>query len=177
MGITPCRWARPRSGAPGRSSDGPRLRHDGHVALAAAAETGIDAEVIDLRTLVPLDLETIVASVQKTGRCVIVHEATQTSGFGAELSALVQETCFLSSGNADRARDRLGYALSACSGMGLLPGSGTRRARAARSHGGVIWPNASIKLPDVGEGVAEAELVEWHVKSAISSRRMTFSPR
>ena len=65
-----------------------------HVALAAVAETGVDAEVIDLRTLLPLDLETIQASVQKTGRCVIVHEATLTSGFGAELSALVQETCF-----------------------------------------------------------------------------------
>ena len=65
-----------------------------HVALAAATETGVDAEVIDLRTLLPLDLETIQASVQKTGRCVIVHEATLTSGFGAELSALVQETCF-----------------------------------------------------------------------------------
>ena len=44
--------------------------------------------------LLPLDLETIEASVRKTGRCVIVHEATLTSGFGAELSALVQETCF-----------------------------------------------------------------------------------
>jgi 2-oxoisovalerate dehydrogenase E1 component beta subunit len=65
-----------------------------HVALAAAAEAGIDAEIIDLRTLVPLDIETIVASVQKTGRCVIVHEATRTSGFGGELSALVQEHCF-----------------------------------------------------------------------------------
>jgi len=65
-----------------------------HVAEAAAAETGVDAEVIDLRTLVPLDLETIVASVKKTRRCVIVHEATLTSGFGAELAALVQETCF-----------------------------------------------------------------------------------
>jgi 2-oxoisovalerate dehydrogenase E1 component beta subunit len=65
-----------------------------HVALAAAAEAGIDAEVIDLRTLVPLDIETIVASVEKTGRCVIVHEATRTSGFGGELSALVQEHCF-----------------------------------------------------------------------------------
>jgi 2-oxoisovalerate dehydrogenase E1 component subunit beta len=65
-----------------------------HVALAAAEETGIDAEVIDLRTLVPLDLEAIEASVKKTGRCVIVHEATRTSGFGAELSALVQESCF-----------------------------------------------------------------------------------
>jgi len=65
-----------------------------HVALAAAEETGIDAEVIDLRTLIPLDIDTIVESVQKTGRCVIVHEATRTSGFGAELSALVQENCF-----------------------------------------------------------------------------------
>ena len=65
-----------------------------HVAEAAAEETGIDAEIIDLRTLVPLDLETIVASVVKTGRCVIVHEATMTSGYGAELAALVQEHCF-----------------------------------------------------------------------------------
>ncbi len=65
-----------------------------YVAEAAAAETGIDAEVIDLRTLLPLDLETIVASVKKTGRCVVVHEATLTSGFGAELAALVQENCF-----------------------------------------------------------------------------------
>ena len=62
-----------------------------HVAEAAAVETGIDAEIIDLRTLVPLDIETIVASVTKTGRCVIAHEATLTSGFGAELAAVVQE--------------------------------------------------------------------------------------
>jgi 2-oxoisovalerate dehydrogenase E1 component beta subunit len=66
------------------------------VAEAAAAETGIDAEVIDLRTLLPYDLETIVTSVGKTGRCVIVHEATLTGGYGAELAALVQERCFYS---------------------------------------------------------------------------------
>ncbi|MCC7271685.1 MAG: alpha-ketoacid dehydrogenase subunit beta [Alphaproteobacteria bacterium] len=65
-----------------------------HVAIAAAEATGIDAEVIDLRTLLPLDLETIEASVRRTGRCVVVHEATLTSGFGAELVALIQETCF-----------------------------------------------------------------------------------
>ena len=65
-----------------------------HVALAAAEETGIDAEVIDLRTLLPLDLDAIVASVTKTGRCVVVQEATLTSSFGAELAALVQEHCF-----------------------------------------------------------------------------------
>lgn len=65
-----------------------------HVAECAANESGIDAEIIDLRSLWPLDLDTIVASVKKTGRCVVVHEATRTSGFGAELIALVQEHCF-----------------------------------------------------------------------------------
>ncbi len=65
-----------------------------HVAEAAAAETGIDAEIIDLRSLVPLDIDTIVQSVKKTGRCVVVHEATLTSGFGAELVSLVQEASF-----------------------------------------------------------------------------------
>ena len=65
-----------------------------HVAQAAAEETGIDAEIVDLRTLVPLDIDTVVASVTKTGRCLAVHEATLTSGFGGELSALVQERCF-----------------------------------------------------------------------------------
>jgi 2-oxoisovalerate dehydrogenase E1 component beta subunit len=65
-----------------------------HVAIATAEAEGIDAEVIDLRTIVPVDIETIEASVKKTGRCVIFHEATRTAGFGAELSALVQERCF-----------------------------------------------------------------------------------
>ena len=65
-----------------------------HVAKAVVEEHGVDAEVIDLRTLVPLDIETIEESVKKTGRCLIIHEATRTSGFGAELSALVQERCF-----------------------------------------------------------------------------------
>ncbi len=65
-----------------------------HVAVTAAKETGVDAEVIDLRTLLPIDIDTIEASVKKTGRCLIVHEATRTGGYGAELSALVQERCF-----------------------------------------------------------------------------------
>lgn len=65
-----------------------------HVALATVEAMGIDAEILDLRTLVPLDIDAIEASVKKTGRCMIVHEATRTGGFGAELSALVQERCF-----------------------------------------------------------------------------------
>jgi 2-oxoisovalerate dehydrogenase E1 component beta subunit len=65
-----------------------------HVVEAAVRITGVDAEIIDVRTLVPLDVETLVESVRKTSRCVIVHEATRFSGFGAELSATVQEECF-----------------------------------------------------------------------------------
>jgi 2-oxoisovalerate dehydrogenase E1 component beta subunit len=65
-----------------------------HVVLGAAEAEGVDAEIIDLRTLVPVDIDTIERSVCKTGRCIIVHEATRTAGFGAELAALVQERCF-----------------------------------------------------------------------------------
>ena len=54
----------------------------------------MDAEIIDLRTLVPLDIEAVEKSVEKTGKCLVIHEATRTSGFGAELAALVQERCF-----------------------------------------------------------------------------------
>ncbi|MBK8667412.1 MAG: alpha-ketoacid dehydrogenase subunit beta [Burkholderiales bacterium] len=64
------------------------------VAECAARETGIDAEIIDLRSIWPMDLDTVLNSVRKTGRCVVVHEATRTGGFGAELTALVQEHCF-----------------------------------------------------------------------------------
>lgn len=63
-----------------------------------AAETltgeGIDLEVIDLRTLVPLDHQTVLASVEKTGRVMVVHEAPRTAGPGAEIAALIQERCF-----------------------------------------------------------------------------------
>jgi 2-oxoisovalerate dehydrogenase E1 component beta subunit len=65
-----------------------------HVAAAACDEAGIDGEVIDLRSLIPLDVDTICASVQRTGRCVVAHEATLTSGFGAELCAVIQDRCF-----------------------------------------------------------------------------------
>jgi pyruvate dehydrogenase E1 component beta subunit len=60
-------------------------------AAAKAADAGISAEIIDLRTLMPFDLDAILLSVKKTGRCVIVHEAPRTCGFGAELIASIQE--------------------------------------------------------------------------------------
>ena len=60
-------------------------------AAALAAQAGISVEVIDLRTLLPFDLDALIASAQKTGRVVIVHEAPRTCGFGAELIASIQE--------------------------------------------------------------------------------------
>ncbi len=67
-------------------------------ALAAAEEAakqGVECEVLDLRTLWPVDIDAIVASVKKTGRVVVVHEAPKTCGFGAELVALVNEKAFV----------------------------------------------------------------------------------
>ena len=59
------------------------------------AKGGGSVEVVDLRTLVPLDLEAVLASVKKTGRVVVVHEAPRTCGFGAELVALVAERALM----------------------------------------------------------------------------------
>lgn len=67
-----------------------------HETLQAAAqlkEEGVSCEVIDVATIKPLDIETILNSVEKTGRCVIVHEAAKTCGVGAEISALIMENC------------------------------------------------------------------------------------
>ncbi|MET7998426.1 alpha-ketoacid dehydrogenase subunit beta [Amycolatopsis sp. NPDC005232] len=63
-------------------------------AAAAAEEEGYSAEVIDLRSLAPFDLETVAASVRRTGRAVVVHEASRFCGYGAEVAAQLSETCF-----------------------------------------------------------------------------------
>jgi pyruvate dehydrogenase E1 component beta subunit len=65
-------------------------------AVAEAEKNGISIEHIDLRTLSPCDWDTIYKSVKKTGRCVIVHEATKTLGFGAEITTRIMENVFLS---------------------------------------------------------------------------------
>jgi acetoin:2,6-dichlorophenolindophenol oxidoreductase subunit beta len=71
-----------------------RLVHESLAAADEADEQGISVEVIDPRTLQPLDEETVVASVNKTSRCVVAHEAVVRMGWGAELAAVVQEKCF-----------------------------------------------------------------------------------
>lgn len=65
-----------------------------HVATAAAEATGVDVEVVDVRSLSPLDVTTITDSVKKTGRCMVAHEATRFGGYGAELAATIQKDCF-----------------------------------------------------------------------------------
>ena len=83
-----------------------------HVAIAAAKETGVDCEVIDVRTLAPLDVTTLADSVKKTGRCLFAHEATRFGGYGAELAATIQKECFYHL-EAPIARCRLGHTLPA----------------------------------------------------------------
>ena len=65
-------------------------------AVDEAEKLGISCEIIDLRTLLPWDEETVINSVLKTGRLVVTHEAPQTGGFAGEIATTVQEACFLS---------------------------------------------------------------------------------
>lgn len=65
------------------------------MAAKMAAEKGVTCEIIDLRTILPYDIETIEKSVKKTGRLIVTHEGPITSGAGAEIAARVQERCFL----------------------------------------------------------------------------------
>jgi 2-oxoisovalerate dehydrogenase E1 component beta subunit len=71
------------------------MLYEAFAAAEEVAKEGVDVEVVDLRTLWPLDIETITSSVKKTGRVVIVHEAPRTCGFGGELVALITERAFL----------------------------------------------------------------------------------
>lgn len=75
-------------------SYGTQLRH---VRMAAdmAEKEGVSVEIIDLRTILPWDQETVINSVKKTGRCIVTHEAPVTCGFGSELTSKIQEKCFL----------------------------------------------------------------------------------
>jgi pyruvate dehydrogenase E1 component beta subunit len=71
-----------------------RLVHESLAAAAEAEQEGVSVEVVDPRTLLPLDEEAIVDSVRKTTRCVVAHEAVVKGGFGAEIAAVVQHGAF-----------------------------------------------------------------------------------
>src|SRR5581483_6080480 len=202
------------------------------VALQAAEDAqaqGVSVEVIDLRTLVPLDVATLAESVTRTGRAVVVQEAPLTSGFGAEVVATIQEEAFFSlqapirrvaapdvpypvqlleesyAPNAERVleailsvtRDYSGppprslapsrpSRPGACGAEASVRGPGAcssrifgcapRRATpslapaadaanaAAHLEAGPLVARYEFKLPDIGEGLAEAEVARWLVK-------------
>ena len=70
------------------------LVHETNFAIKKLEDDGYSVELIDLRTIAPLDVETIYKSVKKTGKAIVVHEDTLTGGFGAEIAALITENCF-----------------------------------------------------------------------------------
>ena len=133
-------------------------------ALEAAdqlAAENVEAEVIDVATLKPLDSATILASVERTGRLVIVHEAPMTCGYGAEIAARV----------AGRAMTSLLAPIERVTGYDtMMPYAAHGGALHAegRHHPGGGAPRDGLHmsrfaLPDLGEGLQEAEIVSWHV--------------
>ena len=135
-------------------------------ALAAAelaAARGAQVEVIDLRSLVPLDQETLAASVRRTGRAVVVHEAPRTLGDRRRGRGAAGGGLLRPSGGADPSRDRARHPVSA--------GDHRARPRAdARAHRGgdrprgrVLMATRDFLLPDLGEGLEDAEVLQWLV--------------
>ena len=130
-------------------------------AVSVLGAEGVAVELIDLRSLAPLDEDAIVASVQKTGTGGGCPEAPRTAGFGAEIAALIQERCL--------------YALSApierVTGWDtVFPLKRSEHHYVPSVSGSSPRPDApwsvmakEFRLPDIGEGLTEAEIVHWHV--------------
>ncbi|GLC48230.1 2-oxoisovalerate dehydrogenase subunit beta 2, mitochondrial, variant 3 [Pleodorina starrii] len=116
-------------------------------------QDGIRCEVIDLRTLAPWDSEAVCASVSKTGRLVVAHEAPLTGGFGAEVAATVAQRCFTAlESPPGRAREEGKVACFASLGLALFQGGG-RMGRRQRAGPDPTRPDSSRMPPPVeGEG-------------------------
>ena len=163
--------AAPSVDARGRRPHAGRLRRHaarrrGRPPRPARAEDGVQAEIIDLLTISPLDRETLVASVAKTGRAVIVHEAPRSFGPGAEIAASHHGGRLPLAGGADPARHRLRRAvprLRAREGATSRTPRAWWPPRARRSRSERRCP-ARSSLPDLGEGLTEAEIVKVLVR-------------
>lgn len=73
---------------------GPTIKTLKEAAKLAKEKENVDCEIVDLQTVYPFDIETVAKSVNKTGKCIIAHEAPVSSGIGSEVAAKVQEKCF-----------------------------------------------------------------------------------
>ena len=140
-----------------------RLVHEALKAAEEAEKDGISVEVVDPRTLLPLDEETIVGSVRKTTRCVTAHEAVTRGGFGAELAAVIQHGAF---DWLDAPIERVGAKFAP---LAFAPGDGAvgrparrRRPRRDPPDGGPgVAMATEVKLPRLGQGMESGTIVRW----------------
>ncbi len=141
-----------------------RSVHDALAAAGTLAEQGVSAEVVDLRTLVPLDVETIVESARRTGRVVIVHDAVQFAGPGAEIAAILQSELF---GELAAPIERVGARFvpnpaAAALEAQVYPSPARIVEAAQRTFKGRGRPKCMvdfvIRIPRVSVAVSEAEL-------------------
>ena len=144
-------------------------------AAAAAEDEGVSIEVIDLRSLSPIDYDTVTASVRTTGRVVIAHEGPREAGLASEIAAVVTERCFHfleASPVRVTGHDVPVPAGEAREAPPARPGPHPRRrrpgARASRrdarpASGRSRCMLKEFRLPDLGEGLTESEIVSWRV--------------
>ena len=112
--------------------------HQAFEAATRLSREGVSAEILDLRTLLPLDRDAIVATARKTGKVLIVHEATRTGGVGAEVAAVVGRGGLRSPRRADPARDGAGHPGAVFGALGRRVSSQCRSDRCRRSAVGSV---------------------------------------
>ena len=132
-------------------------------AAEQAEQEGISVEVIDPRTLLPLDEETIVASVKKTTRCVTAHEAVTRGGFGAELAAVVQQGAF---DYLDAPIERVGakfapLAFAPAMEQWVVPHAADVLEAVKRTVARELAMATEVKLPRLGQGMESGTIVKW----------------
>ena len=128
-----------------------------------AEKEGISVEVVDPRTLLPLDEETIIASVKKTTRCVTAHEAVTRGGFGAELAAVIQQGAF---DYLDAPIERVGakfapLAFAPAMEQWVVPHAADVLEAVKRTVARSLVMATEVKLPRLGQGMESGTIVKW----------------
>ena len=142
-----------------------RSVHDALAAATTLQEQGVSAEVVDLRTLLPLDVETMADSVRRTHRAVVVHDAVQFAGPGAEIAATLQSECFGElAAPIERVGARFVPAPAAAALEAQIYPSPARIVAAAQRRSTVPrrvrMGDFVIRIPRVSVAVSEAELID-----------------